>query len=154
MEADGETPLAGLPARSSRGVRPRLIANARLACMDFRPMAREQSRRRALPVRLRHAVRLDAGSIALQAEEISEHRLAPMTEALALLRKPIRRRVRAVRKRNGAARKQAVVYLENGHRGFLLVGGPARDQPNALTPAPAGSDHRGRSGRAARQRQS
>jgi hypothetical protein len=44
----------------------------------------------------------------LQAEEISEHRLARLPAALKLLRKPIRRRVAAAR-RTGAPR-----YLENG----------------------------------------
>jgi hypothetical protein len=37
-----------------------------------------------------------------------------MPEALALLRKPIRRRVRAVRTRTGRIRTRAVVYLEDG----------------------------------------
>jgi hypothetical protein len=40
----------------------------------------------------------------------------PVAEALTLLRAPIRRRVNAVRKRNGAPRKHAIVYLENGRR--------------------------------------
>jgi len=114
MEADGESPWQAC-RREIREECGLDIANARLACMDFRPM------RQGNPGGVRFL--FDCGtqadstldSIALQAEEIFEHRLAPMREALALLRKPIRRRVRAVRKRNGAARKQAVVYLENGH---------------------------------------
>ncbi len=44
----------------------------------------------------------------LQAEEICEYRLAPLPDALGLLRKPIRRRVRA------AAGRKRLVYLENG----------------------------------------
>ena len=113
MEADGESPWQAC-AREIREECGLEIASARLACMDFRPRREGSS----------GGVRFlfDCGAlpdsvldkIVLQAEEISEYRLAPMPEALALLRKPIRRRVRAVRKRNGAARKHAVVYLENG----------------------------------------
>jgi hypothetical protein len=47
-------------------------------------------------------------AIRLQPEEISAHRLAPLAEALDLLRRPIRRRVRA------AVRGGGPVYLENG----------------------------------------
>ncbi len=113
MEADGESPWQACrrEVREECGLD---ITSARLACVDFRPL---------------HAgspggVRLlfDCGAqpdsaletITLQAEEISEHRLVPMPEALALLRKPIRRRVRAVRTRSGAVRTRAVVYLEDG----------------------------------------
>jgi hypothetical protein len=46
--------------------------------------------------------------IVLQAEEISEYRLAAVPEALGLLRGPIRRRVRA------AVGSRGLVYLENG----------------------------------------
>jgi hypothetical protein len=44
----------------------------------------------------------------LQPEEISESRLASLPDALALLRGPIRRRVRA------ATKRRALVYLEDG----------------------------------------
>jgi len=46
--------------------------------------------------------------VVLQPEEISEHRLVPLPEALTLLRGPVRRRVRA------AARATSFVYLEEG----------------------------------------
>jgi len=46
--------------------------------------------------------------IALQSEEISEYRLTALPDALDLLRRPIRRRVRA------ATRHRRLVYLENG----------------------------------------
>ena len=46
----------------------------------------------------------------LQPEEVSEYRLLPPPEALDLLRKPIRRRVRAAL---AGARTR---YLENGRR--------------------------------------
>jgi 8-oxo-dGTP diphosphatase len=115
MEADGESPWQACrrEVREECGLD---VASARLACMDFRRM------REGNPGGVRFLFDCGAipdsalGGICLQAEEISEYRLSPMPEALALLRKPIRRRVRAVRKRNGAARTHAVVYLENGHR--------------------------------------
>ena len=47
-------------------------------------------------------------SLTLQPEEISESRLVPLPDALALLRGPIRRRVRA------ATRGRRMAYLENG----------------------------------------
>ena len=46
--------------------------------------------------------------IVLQPEEISEYRLAALPDALDLLRRPIRRRVRA------ATRRARLVYLEDG----------------------------------------
>jgi 8-oxo-dGTP diphosphatase len=113
MEADGESPWQAC-RREIREECGLDIISARLACMDFRPRRKDSS----------GGVRFlfDCGAlpdstldtIVLQAEEISEYRLSPMPEALTLLRKPIRRRVRAVRKRNGAARTHALVYLENG----------------------------------------
>jgi len=113
MEADGESPWQACrrEVREECGLD---IASARLACLDFRPP------RAGNPGGVRFL--FDCGSqpdsalqaIALQAEEISEFRLVPMHEALALLRKPIRRRVRAVRTRTGRVRTRAVVYLEDG----------------------------------------
>jgi 8-oxo-dGTP diphosphatase len=44
----------------------------------------------------------------LQPEEISEHRLVRPREAAELLRKPIRRRVKAARRAGGT------IYLEEG----------------------------------------
>jgi 8-oxo-dGTP diphosphatase len=113
MEADGESPWQACQreVREECGLE---VIRGRLACMDFRP------RRDGSPGGIRFL--FDCGPLAdsalarvvLQPEEISEHRLAPMAEALSLLRGPIRRRVYAVRKRNGAPRKHTVVYLENG----------------------------------------
>jgi len=113
MEADGETPWQAC----QREVREECgldVASGRLVCTDFRlPTQRNPGGIRFL---------FDCGAlcdsaftaVVLQAEEISEHRLLPLADALPLLRKPIRRRVRAVYKRNGARRKHAIVYLENG----------------------------------------
>ena len=115
MEADGETPWQACQreVREECGLE---VTRGRLACMDFR------LRRDGNPGGIRFL--FDCGALAdaalaqvvLQPEEISEHRLVPVGDALGLLREPIRRRVRAVRKRSGAPRKHAVVYLENGRR--------------------------------------
>ncbi len=114
MEADGETPWQACQreVREECGLE---VTRGRLACMDFR-LRRDD---RAGGIRYL----FDCGSLAdsalarivLQPEEISEHRLVPVAEALSLLRAPIRRRVGAVRKRRGGVRKHALVYLENGH---------------------------------------
>ena len=50
----------------------------------------------------------DLAGIVVQPEEITEHRLEDVNTALTMLRKPIRRRVRA------ATRKRALCYLEDG----------------------------------------
>lgn len=52
----------------------------------------------------------DAGlaGIVVQPEEIAEHRFADLATALTMLRKPIRRRVRA------ATRRHPLCYLEDG----------------------------------------
>jgi len=55
-------------------------------------------------------------AIVVQPEEISEHRLVPLTRALPMLRGPIRRRVRATTSGRG------LVYLEDG-RPIPAVGG-------------------------------
>jgi ADP-ribose pyrophosphatase YjhB (NUDIX family) len=113
MEADGETPWQAC----QREVREECgldICSGRLVCTDFRlPTERNAGGIRFL---------FDCGelsdsalaAVALQADEISEHRLLPLADALPLLRRPIRRRVKAVRKRSGAPRKHAITYLENG----------------------------------------
>ncbi len=115
MEADGETPWEAC----QREVHEECgldVTRGRLACMDFRPW------RDSNPGGVRYL--FDCGvlddsalaGIVLQPAEVSEHRLAPVAEALTLLRAPIRRRVQAVRKRNGAARTRATLYLEDGRR--------------------------------------
>jgi hypothetical protein len=52
------------------------------------------------------------GSLRLQEEEIAESRLLPLPEALPLLSKPVRRRVRATTR--ALSRGTTVVYLEDG----------------------------------------
>lgn len=113
MAADGESPWEAC----QREVREECgldVASGRLACVDFRPL------REGNPGGIRFL--FDCGAmpdsllagIVLQPEEISAHRLVPLQEALSLLRAPIRRRVLAVRRRDGAPRKRALVYLEDG----------------------------------------
>lgn len=107
MEADGETPWAACrrEVREECGLD---VQRGRLACVDFRPP------RPGKPGGLRFL--FDCGALpdrslaglVLQPEEISEYRLLPPPEALDLLRKPIRRRVRA------ALRGTRTRYLENG----------------------------------------
>jgi 8-oxo-dGTP diphosphatase len=109
MEADGETPWQACrrEVREECGIE---VSRGRLACMDFRRP------RPGNPGGIRFL--FDCGSfsgsrlaaITLQAEEISEHRLAALPEALALLRRPIRRRVLA------ATSSRKLVYLEQGHK--------------------------------------
>ena len=107
MEADGETPWDACrrEVREECGIE---VHDARLACVDFRPVRPEH------PGGIRFL--FDCGSaddaalaaITVQPEEIAEYRLAPLDAALTLLRPPIRRRVRA------ATRHRRCVYLENG----------------------------------------
>jgi 8-oxo-dGTP pyrophosphatase MutT (NUDIX family) len=109
MEAGGETPWQACQreAREECGIE---LRHGRLACVDFRRP------RPGSPGGIRFL--FDCGSfedsclaaITVQAEEISEHRLAALPEALALLRRPIRRRVRA------ATSSRALVYLEEGRK--------------------------------------
>jgi 8-oxo-dGTP diphosphatase len=107
MEADGESPWEACQ-REVREETGLALAKGRLAAMDFRRP------RPGRPGGIRFL--FDCGTVSdealagltLQPEEISESRLAPLPEALALLRGPIRRRVRA------AAGGGPLVYLEDG----------------------------------------
>ena len=107
MEADGESPWEACrrEVREETGID---VTRGRLAAMDFRRP------RPGRPGGIRFL--FDCGKVSdkaladlvLQPEEVSEARLAPLPDALALLRGPIRRRVRA------ATRGQRVAYLEDG----------------------------------------
>ena len=107
MEADGETPWQACQ-REVREECGLVVRRGRLACVDFRRP------RPGRPGGIRFL--FDCGSfgpaalasIVLQAEEIAESRIIPLAEALPLLSKPIRRRVRA------ASRATGLVYLEDG----------------------------------------
>jgi ADP-ribose pyrophosphatase YjhB (NUDIX family) len=107
MEADGETPwdVCRREVHEECGLE---VRGGRLACIDFRPG------RPGHPGGIRFL--FDCGQVSdkalagltLQPEEVSASRLAPLPDALARLRGPIRRRVRA------ATRSRPMIYLENG----------------------------------------
>lgn len=117
MEADGETPWEAcqreVEEECGLGVR-----SGRLAAVDFRRP------RPGRPGGMRFL--FDCGRLAddafdavkLQAEEISEYRLVRPREAAGLLRKPIRRRVRAAR------RAGSTIYLEEGRPVGSVPPGP------------------------------
>ena len=110
MEADGESPWQACrrEVREETGLD---VTSGRLACVDFRrPKPGNPGGIRFLfdCGRLSDAA---LSAVTLQAEEISEYRLVPVKEALTLLRKPIRRRVRAARK---ARKGSGPCYLEHG----------------------------------------
>ncbi len=113
MEAGGETPWQACQREVSEecGIE---VSSARLACVDFR--APRSGRAGGIRF-LFDCGELDdsvLSAITLQAAELTEHRLVPVHDALPLLRKPIRRRVRAVRTPDGAKPLPHCVYLENG----------------------------------------
>ena len=107
MEADGETPWEACrrEVREECGIE---VRRGRLACMDFR----RPKPGRAGGVRfLFDCGQIDDETLAgivMQPEEVSEYRLAAVSDALELLRGPIRRRVRA------AVGRKGLVYLEDG----------------------------------------
>lgn len=109
MEADGETPWEACrrEVREECGIE---VRSGRLACMDFR----RPKPGRAGGIRfLFDCGRIDDQALAgivVQPEEVSEHRLAALPDALGLLRGPIRRRVRAA----AGSGRNGLVYLEDG----------------------------------------
>jgi 8-oxo-dGTP diphosphatase len=112
MEAGGETPWRACQ-REVREETGLPVSRGRLVCVDFRPPKADR------PGGLRFLFDCGAfgpqalAAIVLQAEEISESRLLPRAQALPLLSKPVRRRVRAAT-RARAVRARTVLYLENG----------------------------------------
>jgi 8-oxo-dGTP pyrophosphatase MutT (NUDIX family) len=135
MEADGETPWDACrrEVREECGLD---VRSGRLACVDFRTPRPDRPGKPGNPGGIRllfDCGRLDdasLGGIMLQAEEISEHRLARLPAALKLLRKPIRRRVAAAR-RTGAPR---YLRMAGQCRASAPDGCPA---PGSLTGCPA-----------------
>jgi ADP-ribose pyrophosphatase YjhB (NUDIX family) len=109
MEANGETPWQACRREvvEECGLE---LSSGRLVCVDTRPArpGRAAGVRFLFDCGTLSDVRLAA--VRVQAEEASEYRLAGLPVALRLLRKPLRRRVRA------ACRADGFVYLENGRR--------------------------------------
>ena len=113
MENDGETPWQACQreVREECGLE---VRGARLACVDFRPPRPGHSGGIRFLFDCGQVDDAALRAIILQPEEIAERRLAPVTDALVLLRKPIRRRVRAAVRADGRARGRGTVYLEDG----------------------------------------
>ena len=107
VEAGGETPWQACRREVAEecGLE---ISSGTLACVDFRPA--KPGRAGGLRFLFDCGVLADEllAAVRLQAEEISQYRLAPLDAALALLSKPVRRRVRR------AAGAAGVLYLEDG----------------------------------------
>ncbi len=107
MEADGETPWEACQreVREECGLE---LTTGRLACMDFR----RPRPGRAGGVRFLFDCGVFADTelagITLQAEELSAYQFVDLSIALTLLRKPIRRRIRA------ATSGRGLRYLEDG----------------------------------------
>lgn len=107
IEASGESPWEACQ-RETREECALRVDRGRLVCVDFlRPRPNRPGGMRFLfDCGIFSDERL--GSIALQEGELSEHRLAHLAEAVALLRGPISRRVSA------AVGADRCVYLEEG----------------------------------------
>jgi 8-oxo-dGTP diphosphatase len=109
MEADGETPWEACrrEVREECGLD---VGAGRLVCVDFRRPrpGRPGGMRFLFDCGAVGRSQLDA--VVLQPEEISEHSLEPLPAALAMLRGPIRRRVKA------ACRAKGLIYLEDGRK--------------------------------------
>jgi 8-oxo-dGTP diphosphatase len=118
MEADGETPWEACQreVREECGLQ---LRTGRLACVDFR--RRKPGNAGGVRFLFDCGILDDArlAAIVLQSEEISDYRFEALPTALTLLRKPIRRRVKA------ANRARSLVYLEQG-RPVPGVGGRGR----------------------------
>jgi 8-oxo-dGTP diphosphatase len=118
MEADGETPWQACQreVREETGIE---VRRGRLACMDFRRP------RPGKPGGIRFLFRCDGvddrdlAAIVIQPEEVSAYQMLALADALPLLRRPIRRRVRV------ACADRGLVYLEDG-RPVPEVGKPRR----------------------------
>ena len=107
MADDGETPWDACrrEVREECGIE---VRSGRLACVDFRPGHPGHPGGIRFLFDCGTADDAALAAVTVQPEEVAEYRLVPLEDALALLRPPIRRRVRAV------SRHRGFVYLEDG----------------------------------------
>jgi len=107
MEADGETPWQACQ-REVREECGLSLTSGRLACVDFRPPRPGRAGGIRFLFDCGAFADTELAGISLQAEELSAYQFVDMSIAMTLLRKPIRRRVRAATSRRG------LFYLEDG----------------------------------------
>ena len=107
MEADGETPWQAC----QREVREECglgLTSGRLACVDFRPPRPGKVGGIRFLFDCGALADTELAGLTLQAEELSAYQFVDLSIASTLLRKPIRRRVRA------ATSGRGLCYLEDG----------------------------------------
>lgn len=107
MEGDGESPWDGCrrEVREETGLE---VTEGRLVVVDTRPGKDGAQLGLRFLFHCGTVTPAQAKAIEPQAEEIEDFRFVPLDEALELLRKPVRRRVRA------GFDARHCVYLENG----------------------------------------
>ena len=107
VEADGESPWEACrrETREECGID---VTSGRLVCVDFRRPKPDRPGGARFLFDCGAVTDVQLSQIRLQADEIDDHRLAELDEALRLLRAPIRRRVEA------SVSAQRCVYLEDG----------------------------------------
>lgn len=107
MEADGESPWDAC-RREVLEETALVVETGRLVCVDTRPGTATRTLGLRLLFHCGVLTQQQKGSIRVQREEVSQFRFVPAEDAFALLRGPIRRRVRAGLAGSGCR------YLENG----------------------------------------
>ena len=107
MEADGETPWQACrrEVREECGLD---LTRGRLACVDFRPPRPGKVGGIRFLFDCGALADTELAGLTLQAEELSAYQFVDLSIASTLLRKPIRRRVRA------ATSGRGLCYLEDG----------------------------------------
>ena len=107
VDADGESPWDAC-RRETREECGLVVQRGRLACVDFLPP--KPSRPGGVRFLFDCGTFPDAtfADVVLQAEEIEDHRLAGLSEALELVSGPLRRRI------SQAAGRSDCLYLEDG----------------------------------------
>jgi 8-oxo-dGTP diphosphatase len=107
IEADGESPWSAC-RRETREECGLEVSRGRLVCVDYLPPKPTRSGGARFLFDCGVLADLQLNAITLQEDEIVDYRWASLTEALALLSGPLRRRVSA------SAGTKRCLYLENG----------------------------------------